>query len=171
MNNPVAILYIIISVLISSCVESKVPQDVSGLSSDRLVEINKELIIKDRERIINYIRRKDLDMKETETGLWYKVTNKGSGTVGPGNKVSLDYELSLLDGTICYTSESDGALSFTVDRSDIPAGLNEGVKMLGEGGKALLIVPSYLGFGMVGDEKRIPARAVLVYELRVTSLR
>jgi hypothetical protein len=156
--------------ILSSCRDKTPETNTTKPGRDQLVDINKELIIKDRERILAYIGRKGLELDETETGLWYKIEVPGTGSIEPGDEVIIEYELSLLDGTLCYSSEKDGALTFTVDRSDIPAGLNEGIQLLGSGGKAMLIIPSYIGYGMIGDETRIPARSVLVYRLQVIDI-
>ena len=140
------------------------------ISREQLAEINRQLMIKDRERIISYIERKDLDMKETGTGLWLSVIKKGRGSISEGNRVKLDYTCRLLDGTLVYDSDKNGIMSFEVGRSDVPAGLNEGVKLLGEGSEAIFIMPAYLAYGLLGDNNKIPPRAILVYELEVISV-
>jgi len=141
-----------------------------NISREQLAEINRQLIIKDRERIINYIERKELDMKETGTGLWLSVIKKGRGNISEGTRVKLDYTCRLLDGTLVYDSDKNGVMSFEVGRSDAPAGLNEGVKLLGEGSEAIFIIPAYLAYGLLGDNNKIPPRAILVYELKVISV-
>ncbi|MDZ7738751.1 MAG: FKBP-type peptidyl-prolyl cis-trans isomerase [Bacteroidales bacterium] len=149
------------------------PQEPAGsgrISPGQLTEINRQLQIKDRERIIRYIERKGLDMKETATGLWVSATAADTDRIGDGDHVSLDYTCKLLDGTLLYTSEKDGMLNFEIGRSDVPAGLNEGVKHLDEGSEATLIIPSYLAYGLMGDDKKVPSRAVLVYEIRLVDV-
>ena len=137
------------------------------LSSEQLAEINRQLLIKDRERITSYIKRKGLEMRETETGLWISADAKEKGGINEGDNISLEYECSLLDGTVVYDSDNEGLMRFTVGKSDIPSGLNEGVQLLGEGSEAILIIPGYLGYGLLGDEKKIPARSILVYKVKV----
>lgn len=145
-------------------------EEKKRLSREQLAEINRQLLIKDRERIISYIERKGLQMRETETGLWISEDVGKQGGIKEGDKVILEYTCSLLDGTLVYDSENDGLMSFTVGKSDIPSGLNEAVQLLGEGSEAVIIIPGYLGYGLVGDEKRIPARSILVYEVKVKGL-
>ena len=137
------------------------------LSRDQLAEINRQLIIKDRERIMNYIERKDLDMKETDTGLWISSNIPSKGGISEGDHVVLEYKCSLLDGSLIYDSDRDGLLRFEVGKPDVPSGLNEGVKLLDRGSEAVMILPGYLGYGLLGDEDRIPARSVLVYRIKV----
>jgi len=167
-------IYILFIVSILSCTGCR---DKSGhnektgrISKEQLAEINRQLLIKDRERIISYIERKGLEMKETDTGLWYSETVKGKGSISHGDDVTLEYVCSLLDGTVVYDSERDGLMRFEVGKSDIPSGLNEGVKLLGEGSEAILIMPGYLGYGLLGDENKIPARSILVYRIKVVKV-
>ena len=162
------ILFLLYIFLITGCREKAGQKEqTGGISKEQLAEINRQLLIKDRERIISYIERKGLEMRETDTGLWYFEGIEGRGSINDGNRVILEYTCSLLDGTVLYNSNEDGLMTFEVGKSDIPSGLNEGVKLLGEGSEAMLIMPGYLGYGLLGDENKIPARSVLVYTLRV----
>jgi FKBP-type peptidyl-prolyl cis-trans isomerase FkpA len=168
MRSIVPILIIVTSLVCMSC-RDKIEQDTKTgrISKEQLAEINRQLLIKDRERIINYINRKGLDMKETDTGLWYSESVRGEGSISNGDNVTLEYTCSLLDGTLVYDSKEDGLMRFRVGKSDIPSGLNEGVKLLGKGSEAVLIIPGYIGYGLHGDENKIPARSILVYNIKV----
>ena len=46
---------------------------------EEMADLNRYLITKDRERIENYIARKNLDMTETQSGLWYMIKTEGTG--------------------------------------------------------------------------------------------
>ena len=161
----------LVLLMFSGCGGGRQEAEESGrISPGQLTEINRQLQIKDRERIIRYIERKGLDMKETATGLWLSATAADTGRISDGSHVSLEYTCSLLDGTILYTSGKDGMLNFELGRADVPAGLIEGVRLLDEGSEATLIIPSYLGYGLMGDDKKVPSRAALVYEIRVVDV-
>lgn len=136
--------------------------------SGRMEKVNKFLVVKDEEVIKNFISRMGWEMARTETGLWYMIMEKGDGpAVEPGKTVVYDYRISLLDGTLCYSSEKDGTKTIRTGYSGEGAGLEEGILMLREGGHARFIMPPHLAFGLVGDGNRIPARVTLVYEVRV----
>ena len=79
----------------------------------------------------------------------------------------MDYKCSLLDGTLCYSSEELGAREVILGRGEIEAGLNEGLRMLRPGGEAVFILPPFLAFGLIGDDKAIPPRSTLVYEVKI----
>lgn len=171
MKRLIYILFILNILFLAACHEKKDQEEKkSSLSKEQLAEINRQLLIKDRERIKSYIERKGLDMKETDTGLWYSETVAGEGSITDGDEVTLEYVCSLLDGTVVYDSRRDGLMHFKVGKSDIPSGLNEGVKLLGEGSEAVFIIPGYLGYGLLGDENNIPARSILVYRIKVVDV-
>jgi FKBP-type peptidyl-prolyl cis-trans isomerase len=130
--------------------------------------MNRYLLKKDRERIQNYIERKNLQMKESPSGLWYQINREGEGNLLSDNsRVVMDYDCSLLDGTECYTSEKNGPKEFVLGKTAIEPGLNEGLRMIRPGGDAIFILPPYLGWGLRGDGKMIPPRSVIVYKVKI----
>ncbi|HKL37548.1 MAG TPA: FKBP-type peptidyl-prolyl cis-trans isomerase [Bacteroidales bacterium] len=139
-------------------------QNISG----NLKRVNKFLTEKDQERIRSFVKRRDWNMQTTGSGLWYMIYQHGEGaSVESGMFVKLNYEIRLLDGTLCYSSDSAGAKVVQVDHGDEPRGLHEGIKYFSEGDRARLIIPPHLAHGLVGDGERIPARAILFYDITV----
>ena len=133
-----------------------------------MADLNRYMVRKDRERIQNYIARKNLRMTETKTGLWFQILKEGEGeTFRESDKLIMDYECSLLDGTKCYSSKDQGPMELVIGRSEIEAGLNEGLRLLKSGSEAIFIIPPFLAYGLIGDRKSIPPRAVLVYKVYV----
>jgi FKBP-type peptidyl-prolyl cis-trans isomerase len=133
-----------------------------------MADLNRYLVRKDRERIQSYIERKNLRMTETQTGLWYQILMNGEGkTFSENDIIIMEYECSLLDGTRCYSSNELGAKELILGKSELEAGLNEGLHLLNAGAEAIFIIPPFLAFGLIGDRKLIPPRAVLVYKVRV----
>ena len=133
-----------------------------------MAELNRYLVQKDRERIQNYIERKNLKMTESPTGLWYRIVREGEGGNFTDNeKVVFAYECSLLDGTKCYSSETLGPKEIILGRSNLEPGLNEGLRMLNSGAEAIFILPPFLAYGLPGDGKMIPSRAVIVYNVNI----
>jgi len=161
------ILFLILS--IGSCREkqgNKINNPKPG--KNEMAELNKYLVQKDRERIMNYIERKSLNLTESPAGLWYQIIKEGEGQAFTDNdKVVMDYECSLLDGTKCYSSKDLGAKEVVLGRSEMEAGLNEGLRLLKPGAEAIFIIPPFLAYGLVGDRKMIPARAVIVYKVNI----
>lgn len=135
---------------------------------NEMADLNRYMVRKDRERIQSYIERKNLRMTETQTGLWYQILMPGEGeTFSEKDKIIMDYECSLLDGTRCYSSKELGPKELILGKSELEAGLNEGLLLLKPGSEAIFIIPPFLAFGLIGDRKLIPPRAVLVYKVKV----
>lgn len=163
------IIWLLILVALASCnIDSDKTVSRKKPGKNELADINIYLVQKDRERIQNYIERKNLQMKESSTGLWYFVRKEGAGKLFTDNdKVSMNYVCTLLDGSECYNSQKNGPKEFILGKSEIEAGLNEGLRLLKPGGEAIFIIPPFLAWGLVGDGKAIPSRAVIVYEIKI----
>jgi FKBP-type peptidyl-prolyl cis-trans isomerase FkpA len=142
---------------------------LSPPGGNEMADLNRYLIKKDRERIQNYIERKNLRMTETKTGLWYQIVKEGEGpSFRDNDRIILDYDCSLLDGTKCYSSKELGSKEIVLGKSDIEAGLNEGLRMLNPGAEAIFIIPPFLAYGLIGDRRLIPPRTVIVYNVTAT---
>ncbi|MBN2485359.1 MAG: FKBP-type peptidyl-prolyl cis-trans isomerase [Bacteroidales bacterium] len=140
-------------------------------TNDQLMEINRLLIKKDQLKIQNYISRAGWKMTETETGLWYEILEQGDGPlVVSGTVVVLNYTLALMEGKVCYSSDRLGPKEFLVGKGNVEAGLEQGVLLLREGAKARFVLPPHLAYGLPGDGNKIPARAILVYNVELVSV-
>jgi FKBP-type peptidyl-prolyl cis-trans isomerase FkpA len=161
------ILFIIVSFF--SCGEKKGNNSlIQKPGKNEMADLNRYLVQKDRERIKNYIERKNLNMTESPTGLWYQIIKEGEGKkLSDNDQVVMNYECYLLDGTKCYSSFDLGPRKLVLGKSEMEQGLNEGLKLLRPGAQAMFIIPPYLAFGLVGDRKMIPSRAVVVYNVNI----
>jgi FKBP-type peptidyl-prolyl cis-trans isomerase len=137
-------------------------------TEEALIGVNRLLVQKDKEKIREYLKQHQLTLEETSSGLWYAVMQKGRGyKAEAGSLVTIAYEVSLLDGTTCYDSDSLGMKQFVVGKGGVESGLEEGILLLHEGSKALFIMPPHLAHGVPGDGNRIPARSILVYQVEL----
>jgi FKBP-type peptidyl-prolyl cis-trans isomerase len=133
-----------------------------------MADLNRYFIQKDRERIENYIDRKNLSMTESSTGLWYFIRKEGQGRyLTDYDRIVMEYNCSLLDGSTCYSSENDGVKEVILGKSELEAGLNQGLRMLRTGGEAVFIIPPFLAHGLTGDGNKIPPRSVIVYNVKI----
>ncbi len=168
------LIFLLVSIFAISC--SNAGKNRKPVLSDKemedlrepLVRVNRNLTEQDEIRITKHTERMAWAMQKTKTGLRYSILENGNGdSISDGSKVSLNYELSVLGHGIVYTSDSLGMKSFIVNGSDIEEGLNEAVQLMTYGTKARIIIPPHLGFGLRGDDWRIPSRAILIYEIEV----
>ena len=138
---------------------------------DKLIEANKMYVTKENDEIDQYVVRKKWKMKTSGTGLRYILITDSDGLEAKaGQMASVNYKISLLDGTLCYTSDKEGAKSFLIEQDNVESGLHEGIQHLSVGDKAIFVIPSYLAHGLIGDENKIPAKASVIYEIELLSL-
>lgn len=172
-NSVLILLFILLPVLMMCSRKRETPLTEEQIRSTReaLIGANRILLKKDRSRIIAYIDSNNLSLKETESGLWYEITGNGNGPEAKeGSLVTIDYKVSLLDGTTCYSSDAIGYKQFRIGQGDIESGIDEGIRMLREGSEAIFILPPHLAHGLSGDGDCIPARSIIVYHLKVISV-
>lgn len=163
------IIIFLLSVTLFSCGQhGEKNSALSQPGRGEMADLNRYLIRKDRERIQNYIERKNLSMTETKTGLWYQIVKEGTGECfHDRDKIIMDYDCSLLDGTRCYSSLKLGPKEIILGHTGIEAGLSEGLYLLKPGSEAIFIIPPFLAYGLIGDRKSIPPRSILVYHVTV----
>lgn len=138
---------------------------------ETLVRINKYLVGKDADVIRAYLKRRNWNMNTSGTGLWYEIYQKGDGPAAQtGKNASIRYKVWLLDGTLCYSSDSLGLKKFRIGKGGVEKGLEEGILMLHVGDKARFIMPPHLAEGLVGDQDRIPPRSIILYEVELVQI-
>ena len=148
--------------------EDRAPTLTPAEEKDMLMRVNKFLWQQDIELINSYVTRRGWEMQVSESGLFYEIYEQTNGDmVKEGMKISMAYKLSLLDGTLCYSSDKDGQKEFLVGKSQEVSGLELGLVLMREGEKARFIIPPHLAYGLLGDEKRIPAGSIIVYEVEM----
>jgi len=172
--------YSIILLIFFSCGRSYPPQqpvsrntvDVERLISEALVQVNRELIEEEGQKIKDYVESQNWDMQTSETGLWYMIYGNGKGEKASiGNSVTLNYTLSLMDGTICYSSDEYGQKTFVIGYSDDESGLHEGVQLMQVGNKARMIMPAHLAYRILGDGDCIPGGSIIIYDVELLSIK
>ena len=164
---------IVIAFLFSCCTSrhTKISDEDLSKFNEPLVNINKNLVTIDDERIIAYSKRHNLDLEVNKSGLWYKIIKKGDGAaVEKAKVVTITYTVSLLDGTVCYSSNSLGKRQFIVGQGGVENGLEIGILMLNEGGSAIFVMPPFLAHGLIGDENKIPSRSIIRYDVEVIKI-
>ena len=137
-----------------------------------LEKVNKYEVEKESDEINQYIAHHNWQMEKTGTGLRYLFLAKGKGAQPrSGDFVKVNYKVSLLDGTECYSSDKDGPKEFKVEGEDIESGLHEAVLLMHVGDKAKFLLPSYMAHGMHGDDAKIPALSAIVVDLELLEVK
>ena len=87
---------------------------------------------------------------KTESGLMYKIITEGSGDKPSAtDTVKVDYEGSLVDGTVFDSSYNRGE-SITFPLNQVIPGWTEGLQLMSVGPKYELYIPSDLAYGPGG---------------------
>ena len=79
---------------------------------ENLMNVNKSLLIIDKEKIEKFIERRNWKMETTKTGLFYQILKKTKNRkVKNKDIINLKYKIYLLNGELCYDSDgSDSAV-------------------------------------------------------------
>ncbi len=168
-------LFLILSVclLVSCNYNTKIEkQKISEKDlSEPMLRANSHMVRNEENQIEAFIKRYNLPMTKTGTGLRYYVYKPGRGKKA-GNEmiVKINYSVKLISGQQIYTSENEGPLVFQLGKGGTINGLEEAIMMFRVGDQAKIIVPSHLAFGLLGDQKKIPQRATLVYDISILEL-
>lgn len=135
---------------------------------EQFVHANRELAEREAEAMDQYARRRKMPFVTTPSGIRYFVykPSQSGDSIREGMLVSMDYTLSLLDGTVCYSSDEDGRKSLIVGQEEAESGLHRGLQYLKRGDKAVIIIPSALAHGLLGDLKKIPPHMPIVYHVK-----
>lgn len=166
------LIFIIISfsILLFACDNNTInPADIKQSEyKEPLIRVNKHLVQQDIDRIENFAKRRNWNIKEAGTGFYYDIyEHTADDSVKEGEQVNINYTISLLDGTLCYTSDSLGVKSFIVGQGGVEAGLEQGIKLMRYGEKARFIIPPHLAYGLLGDDNKIPPRSIIVYQVEL----
>lgn len=172
----ILVVGLLFSSAISGCTNQKNRQGSHQLNSvippEKFIEMNRQLVEAEQAEIAHYVEQNQLNMEVTATGMWYSISEPGTGSrVLAGNVVTLDYKVWLLDGTLIYDSEELGPKVFKVGQGGVESGLEEGILMLRDNGKAIFLMPPHLAHGHLGDDNKIPYRAIIKYEVKVIDVK
>lgn len=124
--------------------------------------------------IQKYLKDNNISVKPTASGLYYveKVRGKGSKAM-PGKKVSVHYTGRLVDGTVFDSSlerKPAQPFEFTLGAGQVIPGWDEGIALMNEGGKAILVIPSKLGYGSGGSGATIKPFSPLVFDVELVKV-
>ena len=105
------------------------------------------------------------NMKKTAGGVTVYTIEEGTGAQAEvGKSVTVDYYGCLMDGKKFDSSFGRGEpATFPLVDGGLIKGWVEGIPTMKVGGKALLIVPSDLGYGAQGNPPQIPANSELCF--------
>lgn len=121
---------------------------------------------KERLAIEDYLKIHSLTAQPLASGLYYIETKAGTGAKPAyASKVKVKYSGTFTDGTVF----DSGTFTFYLGMSQVIKGWDEGIGYMKEGGTAILIVPSDLGYGPDGQSD-IPGYTPLVFTVELLDI-
>ncbi len=114
----------------------------------------------------DYFTKNNITAKKTASGLYYVVDEQGTA-IQNGENIKVNYEGKLLSGKIFDSSFGKQPFSFPVGTGRVIKGWDEGIPLIGKGGKGTLYLPSLLGYGANGAGRDIPPYAILTFRVEV----
>ena len=168
-----ALFFILTLLLVCSCSSDGEVQKEIDWDKKKSMDLNKKLAQKEKMDILMYLENhQKLEMNQSGSVLFYQIIKKNEqGLVAnPGMEAAVRYKITFLNGDLCYETPKGELSYFKIDHSDIESGVQEGVKKMKKGERAIFIVPSHLAHGITGDQNKIPPATTLVIEIELIDL-
>ena len=156
---------------LTSCGKEQVQIPVNKNERENLkedfMEMNKQFVELEGQEINRYIDSTQLKMGKTISGLRYLIVEKGEGdSIVENDKVTFQYTIAPLGGEPCENL-TNVVKTITIGHSDIEKGVREAIPLLRTSGKGKFIVPSMLGYGVVGKGRCINSWTPLFMDLSI----
>ena len=115
--------------------------------------------------------KKNEGVKETASGLQYKVVKQGDGRKPAAtDTVKVHYHGTLIDGTVFDSSVQRGeAIEFPLNH--VIKGWTEGLQLMPIGSKYILYVPAHLAYGEQSPSPLIKPNSTLIFEVELLDVK
>ncbi len=139
---------------------------------EQFVRTNRYMQMRHQDQIAAFVERVGWDAQKSPTGLWIVMDEHGNGpAIVEGDIVSYTFSSTLLDGTPCYEATIENPKKIVVGSGGVESGVEEGLKLMNGGSRAILLIPPHLAHGNFGDRNRIPGNSVIIYTIEVREVR
>ena len=126
------------------------------------------------EQFLEDFRKSNRSYAKTDTGLTYEVLEIGDESKTPRSDrdtVAIRFVAKTVDGKVVESSYERGDTTRTAV-GDLMPGLRQSVRLVGEGGRMNVWIPSRLAYGAEGDKKLgVVPNATLFYEIELVDVR
>lgn len=126
-----------------------------------------DYVSKNELEIKDYIAKNSLTAQRTNTGLYYVITNPGTGTNPTAtSNVTVAYKGYFTNGAV-FDESSAAGIAFGLNQ--VIKGWTEGITYFKPGGSGKLLIPSHLGYGSY-NYSGIPGGSVLIFDIKLISV-
>ena len=147
--------------------EQSADRDRESLEQFRKDTATQNQMAIDNRIIEDYLAKNYIQATKTEWGAYIQILNPGQGPrPAVGQFASVKYAGRNLNGE----PFDSGVYPLQIGVGGSIKGFEEGVKQLGQGGKAVVYIPSRLGYGPAGSGPKIQPNAILVFDLEMLSI-
>lgn len=169
-----SLLFLILVLTLISC-QNPTPKSPNIFNEEKvkepLVEANQNAVRTEDEDINLYVKRHQLNLTRSETGLRYEIDKIGTGKlIKTTDLVTLSFNTFSIDGTQLYSSDEQGNKFFEIDKNNEVQALDEVLKLMRKGDAAHLVIPSHLAYGVAGDGDKIRQRIPIVMKIKVINV-
>lgn len=148
----------------------KAEEDAKAEKMKKIAELSEEDY---KNYMFEEVKLKYPSAKLSPSGLVYIIENEGTGAKPvKGTKLTVHYRGTFrADGKQFDASYDRGQpMTFAFIEQKMIPGFEEGLAMLGKGGKAKLIIPYYQAYGKMGRPGAIPPYSDLVFDIEIVDL-
>lgn len=149
------------------------PDEWERRQAEREAKQQAEMVQKEQEEEVLLQKfLKDNDITPTTVlpgGLVYVEKEAGTGAQpAEGQNVKVNYTGKLINGNVFDSSFDRGEpITFVIGRGAVIEGWDKGIALMKEGGKAMLIIPSSMGYKDRGAGNVIPPYATLIFDVEL----
>ncbi|MBI2270885.1 MAG: FKBP-type peptidyl-prolyl cis-trans isomerase [Bacteroidetes bacterium] len=136
-------------------------------------EILNDLSIKEGKQRNEFLKQNNITAEPTETGLYIIEKEAGNGEIiKAGQMAKIKYTGKFLNGNVFDASDMHEGKPFelTVGKGQVIPGWDEALQKMKKGEKAMLVIPSSLGYGSQGFQT-IPPYSSLVFDIEVVDVK
>ena len=141
------------------------------------------MLVREKRLLEQYLEQNNITNEPLSNGIYFLESVSGTGEVpASGDYVIVEYTASLIDGKVFDTTSEEvaatkGILSpavlygnskFKLFNTTVK-GIEEGLKLMKEGGEARLIIPSTLGYGSSASTF-VPAYSTLIFDIKLNKV-
>ena len=130
-------------------------------------QIAKDYTAENEKQITDYLTEKNLTAQRTESGLYYIISEEGTGKQATATStITVTYKGYLINGTI-FDQSKDGVSTFLL--KGLIQGWIEGIPYFKEGGSGVLLIPAHLAYGGYNNGI-IKAGSVVIFDIKLISV-
>ena len=156
-------------------IEVKLNKILNQQQYNQELTLQEELIedrdVEEQKTLLKYLNKNNITNSPIENGLYYIPVKEGKGTnVEQGKTLVINYKGFFLDGKLFDSTYETEPMEFTLmdGQSQLIKGLEKGICLMKEGGKAKFIISSLLAFSEKGSSTSIvPPYTTVIYEVEL----